>query len=468
MNNPMNNVLLDYFKFPQSFSRLKLDKPGVHTTGYFQFGPETVCFGDYSGGDFPGSRKGAVYDARPAVRVEDGVAYLPFDPGEVIDNLRHEGYLNGAGHENHILKSVIARAYYGVRPILPLAIRRRVLRAHLLHRSKSPVPKWPVDTTVDDLAERLLHLSVQAQGGERIPFIWFWPEGASSAAIMTHDVETEVGREFCRSLMDLDDSFGIPASFQLIPEQRYAVSPEFLSLIKSRGFEVNVQDLNHDGLLFREKEEFLRRANKINAYAEKFRAIGFRSAILFRRQDWFSALNFQYDMSVPSTGHMDPQWGGCCTVMPYFVGDVLELPVTTIQDYSLFYILNQYSLGLWKQQTEAIMKKHGLMSFIVHPDYILGGPELQTYKNLLGYLAQLRKENNVWIATPGEVNRWWRERAQMKLTQVEDGWRIEGPGSERARIAYASEKDGHLEIRLDTGVIDKTPVLSGQINVATT
>ena len=32
----------------------------------------------------------------------------------------------------------------------------------------------------------------------------------------------------------------------------------------------------------------------------------------------------------------------------------------------------------------------------------------------------------------------------MKLVKDGDGWRIEGEGSERARIAYAAEKNGSL------------------------
>ena len=66
---------------------------------------------------------------------------------------------------------------------------------------------------------------------------------------MTHDVETTAGRDFCESLMTLNESFGIAASFQIIPEERYEVSQKFLDSIRSRGFEVNVQDLNHDGRL---------------------------------------------------------------------------------------------------------------------------------------------------------------------------------------------------------------------------
>ncbi len=59
-------------------------------------------------------------------------------------------------------------------------------------------------------------------------------------------------------------------------------------------------------------------------------------------------------MSVPNVAHLDPQRGGCCTVMPYFIGDILEIPVTTIQDYTLFNILNDFSTRIWKEQTAII------------------------------------------------------------------------------------------------------------------
>ena len=263
---------------------------------------------------------------------------------------------------------------------------------------------------------------------------------------MTHDVETEEGRRFCSKLMDIDDSFGIKASFQIIPEERYDVSTEFLSSFEDRGFEVVVHDLNHDGHLFRDREQFLRRAARINQYREQYGVEGFRAAVLYRKQMWFDALKFSYDMSVPNVAHLDPQHGGCCTVMPFFIGDILELPVTTTQDYMLFHVLNDYSINLWKKQANLIMEKHGLMSFIVHPDYIIENRERAVYlEALLAHLSELREKSEVWITTPGEVNRWWRLRAGMRI--VEDGrnLRVEGIGKrESTCIAYACEEDGRL------------------------
>jgi hypothetical protein len=244
--------------------------------------------------------------------------------------------------------------------------------------------------------------------------------------------------------MDIDTAFGMPAAYQIVPEGRYHISSAFTDTIKSRGFEVNIQDLNHDGLLFRNQHEFYRRAKKINAYAKQFGARGFRSGALYRNSEWLGALRFEYDMSVPNVAHLDPQRGGCCTVFPYFIDEILELPLTTTQDYSLFYILNQYSLDLWKRQVDFIKSRNGLISFITHPDYLRSATAQSVYRWLLSYLAELREHERVWITSPGELNDWWRQRAQLQVVEDVTHWRIDGPGSERARIAYAEEHNGQL------------------------
>jgi hypothetical protein len=266
---------------------------------------------------------------------------------------------------------------------------------------------------------------------------------------MTHDVETKRGRDFCATVMDLDDAYGVKASFSIVPELRYEVTTEYLDSIWKRGFEVCVQDLNHDGHLFKYREEYLVRVKKINAYGKQYGATGFRSAILYRNQMWFDQLKFSYDMSVPNVAHLEPQRGGCCTVMPYFIGDILELPVTTTQDYALFNYLNEYSIDLWRSQIDLVLEQHGLISFIIHPDYISKSREWKVYELLLTHLAQLRDEKGLWIPKPGEVNLWWRQRTKMTIVEDRDGVRIEGAGSERARVAYASEKDGRLVVMLE-------------------
>jgi hypothetical protein len=438
----LNKCLLDYYRCPPRYLKLAQQGTLPERKGYFRFGPDAVCYGKYSGGRVADSCADTLHDALPGTTNNDGTTYLPFDLTEVVDNLRCERYV-GDWRDGYA-KSTMVGLYYLLRPFLTFGMRSYVKRLQLRGRNELPFPRWPVDCSVDNLLERLLLLAVRTSESRRIPVIWFWPEGASSCAIMTHDVEAQAGQAFCSDLMDIDDSFGIKSSFQIVPEGRYDVSTQFLGSFRARGFEVVVHDLNHDGHLYRDRGEFLRRAEKIDYYREQYGAEGFRAAILYRKQVWFDAFKFSYDMSVPNVAQLDPQQGGCCTVMPFFIGDILELPVTTTQDYMLFHVLNDYSITLWKRQIDLVMEKAGLMNFIVHPDYIMKARERAVYEELLAHLVDLREKKNVWITTPREVSRWWRQRAEMRL--VEDGkeLRIEGTGSERARIAYATEQDGRL------------------------
>jgi hypothetical protein len=443
----MQSYLVQYFRCPKQFERIVWDEPRSEGSGYFRFGQMSICYGNYHAQKPSPGPIGALADALSDVVIQDGKALLPFNPSQVVQNLHHEAYVE---EWRHGLYSTLSRIYYFLRPALPVAVRKHLQMFYLKDWRDISFPSWPVDCSIDNMMERLLLLSLRASGASRIPIIWFWPDAHSSSAIMTHDVETRAGFDYCRTLMEVDDSFGVKASFQIIPEERYKTAPEVLEEIRRRGFEICVHDLNHDGHLYKNHEQFLKRAIKINAYGKEFKADGFRAAVLYRKQLWYDALNFSYDMSVPNVAHLDPQRGGCCTVMPFFFENgILEIPVTTVQDYSLYNILHDYSISLWKQQANIIMGKHGCMNFIVHPDYVMEPRPLSIYKELLAYLDRLRRENDVWITTPGEVNRWWRQRAAMTLVNEGDGWRIEGEGAERARVAWASEQDGELVLTLE-------------------
>ncbi len=252
--------------------------------------------------------------------------------------------------------------------------------------------------------------------------------------------------------MDMDDARGMKSSFQLVPDKRYPLSQATVDRLRNRGFEVNIHDLNHDGRLFTNRSEFLRRVERINRYAVEYGASGFRSAVLYRNQDWFHALAFAYDMSVPNVAHLDPQRGGCCTVFPFFIGNLLELPLTTTQDYPLFCILKDFSISLWKHQLDIILSRHGLASFLVHPDYLLLERARDTYNSLLTYLAGLRADGKLWIALPGQLADWWRARSQMTLRRDGQFLRLEGPGSQHARIAHARLVGDEIEY-----VLGETP-----------
>jgi hypothetical protein len=437
----------DHFRCPKKFIDLSLSGQLSSENGYFRFGPKATCYG-HSCAPQRGLRPDSLlYDVLGDVKVEGSLLRLPFDPTEIIDNLRLERYANNPGIGN-TFENLARRLYYSLRPITTLGMRERVQKFRARNWNKRAFPKWPVDTTVEDICEKILLLSMKARSVEKTPFVWFWPNGANACLTMTHDVEGVSGRNACANLMNLDDSFGIKAAFGIVPKGRYEVSATFLERIRSQGFEVAIQDLNHDGHLFDSHKEFLRRVAIINDYGRKYGAKGFRAAVLYRNQEWFEALDFSFDMSIPNVAHLDPQHGGCCTVMPYFIGNLLELPVTAIQDYTLFHVLNERSIDLWKTQIGMIVQKHGLISFIVHPDYIMEQETASVYHRLLGYLQELRESNSIWCALPSEIDSWWRARSKMSVVRDGDSWRIEGEDAQHAVLAYARNIDGILNYEL--------------------
>jgi hypothetical protein len=455
----------DRYRCPVEFLKYRLSGELSTDADYFSFESSVVCYGRTVGG----TRKvhlppGAQVDA--ACAPCDGSPFrLPFDPDEVIDNLRLERY---AGCQLSKFDQILKRTYYRIRHLTNPTVRSYIQRFRAMNRIKRSFPQWPVDTTVEDLSEGLLLHSLQVNGLERIPFIWFWPDGARASVTITHDVENLAGRDVCGELMDLDESYGFKSSFQIVPGGRYAVSPEFLRSFRDRGFEVCIQDLNHDGRLFDELEQFRERAALINRFAREYDAKGFRSAVLYRNPEWFKYLDFSFDMSIPNVAHLDPQRGGCCTVTPYFIGNLIELPLTTVQDYMLFRVLKQRSIDLWRLQIELILAKNGLISLLVHPDYIIE-PDVRTvYRDLLAMLVELRTSQNLWFALPGEIADWWRQRSQMTIVSKHGSWCITGEGSERARLAYATVRNGQLVYELadekegdPLSVTVKTPASAG-------
>jgi hypothetical protein len=421
----MSQVLCDYYRPPADFLR----DPVLFERMAGRHRRDVAHSSDNSAS--PRVTVGAVF---PDQGVEPSLG-----PDQLIDYFRREYYAKRfARHSQRIVDQASVRhAYYFVRNLLPVSLRRLIQRAYLSDWKDLPFPHWPVDLTVDILHDELLRTSMKAAGTQRLPFIWFWPEGASSCLIMTHDVESMVGRDHLFALMDLDESYGLKASIQLIPEERYETPRDYIEEIRRRGFECNVHDLNHDGCLYEDYIEFLRRAKKINSHVRRIGASGFRSACMYRNQDWFQAFEFSYDMSVPNVAHLEPQRGGCCTVKPYFIGKVLELPLTTTEDYSLFHVLDTYSVDLWKQQVDLVHRRNGLISFAIHPDYLVENRPRKVFESLLDFLREKVSRERIWAALPGDVDRWWRARSQMRLIPRGNHWEIEGPEKQRARVAYA-------------------------------
>jgi hypothetical protein len=211
------------------------------------------------------------------------------------------------------------------------------------------------------------------------------------------------------------------------------VEDDVVRRLTDDGFEVGVHGLYHDGRDVAPAFVAQRRP-AMAAAAARWRAKGFRSPATRRVWDVMPTLGFDYDSSYPDTDPFEPDGGGCCTWLPFFNRDLVELPITLPQDHTVFTILRRSDESLWLEKTEQLRRRGGLALLITHPDYMLDEPPRQAYAR---FLAALSSDETAWSPLPREVSSWWRRRAASHLERVEGRWKIVGPAADEGRIAFA-------------------------------
>ena len=99
LKGEMNTALLDFYLCPEQFVDFEISGQLSTEAGYFRFAQST-CLTPRSASGYRASRPDPnLYDVINDVTVRESKLSLPFDPDEVIDNLRLERYAkpNGQG-----------------------------------------------------------------------------------------------------------------------------------------------------------------------------------------------------------------------------------------------------------------------------------------------------------------------------------------------------------------------------------
>ncbi|MEE9270926.1 MAG: polysaccharide deacetylase family protein [Candidatus Krumholzibacteria bacterium] len=381
-------------------------------------------------------------DQKGLFLTDDGKA--TFDPENAIANLQFERYVPHStpdARKTEFLKKV----YYLLKPLMPRSLQLTAQRANARSRLASvEFPGWPQDDTLDEFLRTALRVLMERADQQRVPFIGFWPMSYHWAACFTHDVETSKGLAFSERMAALEESHGIRSTWFVVPE-RYPVSQADLQPLQERGHEIGVHGLNHDGKLFSSRQEFERRALKINRYIEEWGAVGFRSPALYRNAEWICDLRIDYDSSFMDTAVLEPQLGGVSTVFPYHIGErTIELPITMPMDHHLINLLRTDTTRGMLKKFEWVRARHGLANFLYHPDYNLAQERLDDYGRVV---ASVVRTERGWIATAAAIADWWQRRSRSSLVGTTDDPRVEGPAALDAAIWYA-RRDGdqvHIE-----------------------
>jgi peptidoglycan/xylan/chitin deacetylase (PgdA/CDA1 family) len=342
-----------------------------------------------------------------ALRTGSGKVFVPF----ALDDA-YRAYVTEAWRESTDIRALSERQlrlYYRVKRLLPrefwLGLRRVFMRWVRL----PAFPAWPLESGVDRLLRFYALCRMHAADVEEARFRWFWPERYRAALILTHDVESAEGLRLALDLADLEQERGVRSSFNVVGAD-YAIDEGIVDELRRRGFEIGLHGLHHDRSLFSSREEFERQLPSLAAVGERLGVDGFRSPSTYRVIDWLPELPVDYDCTVPHSDPYEPLPGGCCSLWPFMLGRLVELPYTLPQDHALLTLLRKRSVQPWLDQANAVERRFGLIQSLTHPDrgYLGDADKRAIYRELLDALVE---RDTIWKALPRDVARWWRRRA---------------------------------------------------------
>jgi hypothetical protein len=350
-----------------------------------------------------GSETRAVFDEA------SGDVVVPFSFAEAHLSYVSEGWR--AGELPRGLPREILAAFYRAKVFIPRRVQLAARRWLIRRQGRPAFPAWPCDTSLSLLARFYAACWLRLQGVDQGRFAWFWPDGYHAAVILTHDVEDTGGVRLALELADLEQEHGFRSSFNF--GAWYRVDPGILRELNERGFEVGMHGLVHDRSLFASREAFESQLPGLSALAERLGAVGFRSPATHRVFSWIAELPIEYDCTIPNSDPYEPIPGGCCSVWPFSIGPVVELPYTLPQDHTLLTLLEHRSPELWLEQAAAIEREFGLIQCVSHPDpgYLGDADKRAVYA---AFLQGLADRDRLWRTLPCEAAAWWRRRAATK------------------------------------------------------
>jgi hypothetical protein len=189
----------------------------------------------------------------------------------------------------------------------------------------------------------------------------------------------------------------------------------------------------------------MRRALGINAALEKYQSVGFRSPMVHRNLEWLQLLNIQYDASCFDVDPFQAMPGGVGSIWPFVAGKFVELPYTLPQDHTLLVALGQTDARIWEKKRDFLVRYHGIVLMLTHPDYLTTDRYLDLYR---GFLATTSEIAGCWHALPKQVTSWWKQREQSAVTKASNGdWSIRGPARDGGTVAVVQGCDRELSIQ---------------------
>jgi peptidoglycan/xylan/chitin deacetylase (PgdA/CDA1 family) len=337
-------------------------------------------------------------------------------------------------------------AYYAIKPLLPRAAQMAMRRLYARRQAGQEFPRWPIEPILVEHQRAELRRQIHEAGGEAMPFLHYWPDAMRAAVVLTHDVEGPAGIKRIPQIRDMERRHGFVSAWYFVAED-YPIPDGLFDSLKDDGCEVGLHGIHHDGKLFTDRNAFESNLPAIHRYLKAWDVVGFRSPATHRNADWMPELGCLYDSSFSDSSPFEPQRGGCCSILPYFLDELVELPMTLLMDHTLWEVLREDSPRMWIDKARWVIDNNGLVNLLVHPDYVNTAERAACYERFLAFLAS---EAGLWHTLPRTVAGWWRERACLERNPDTAAVQVDG-GQLRPTIAHARVVNDELRLELPAG-----------------
>ncbi len=259
--------------------------------------------------------------------------------------------------------------------------RGRTRAAHLSLRRD--FPSWPCESALLDYWRQWLRGALTALHLKDGWHIGFWPAGAQCSIALLHDIESREGFTRIEGIAKLEEKYGFRSAWNLVLAQNQ-VDWSAVNALKERGFEFGTFSRKRTGQP----------------------ACGDRGA---------SAYEFDFDSSFADTDPHQAHPGGTCSVFPFFLPDLVELPYTLEQDRTFVRILRRSPLPIWMLKARWVSAVGGMILVRTDPSCIGTENYLPVYERLLDNLNRI---DRAWRALPSEAAAWWRRRDALTLEVI--------------------------------------------------
>jgi len=340
-----------------------------------------------------------------------GIIRLPFDPERTLASLVYERGMDRARplytwlpFESRRLPSILRDA------ILRFSVRRRL-------RNRDAFPRWPAEPVVEGI--RALVMDAARRVSPAFQPAPFWPDGKKYAAALTHDVDSDEAwkKGYWREFADIEEAHGLRSSWHVCSIHMLRWERDLEELAR-RGHEIAWHGPRHDyRIAFMTPAELAATLADGKPLMDRFGIRGFRSPNYLRTTRLYEGLagTLGYDSSTMDTAAepLSPTARtGCCTVFPFFRGDLLVIPLTLPDALTIRCLTGDDAGAISAVQLaklEWIKGVGGLVFAITHPEAWISMRKgsFGAYRKLVERLAA---DNEAWKALPRSIEEWWRAR----------------------------------------------------------